>query len=302
MEGERIASLWGVSDNRVNMRLLAIFPLLLLSIGLVVGCSPMRLVNGVVPEAARARRDIAYGAAPRQRMDLYAPAASASSPAPVVIFFYGGSWQGGAKADYLFVADALTSRGFVAVIPDYRVYPEVKFPAFLEDGAQVVRWTRDHVADFGGDPTRIYLMGHSAGAHIAAMLSLDPRYLKAVGLERSVIRAMVGLAGPYDFLPFHSETLRTLFGPAERWPETQPINFVDGKEPPMLLLSGSWDTTVGPGNARRLIAKICEHGGSARAIFYSGIGHTTLIGAMARPFRLFAPVLDDATEFLRSHG
>lgn len=282
---------------------LSLVPLMLLSLGLVVGCSPVRLLNGVVPERGRlATRDLAYGAAPRQRLDLYAPAHAPAERLPVVIFFYGGSWQGGEKADYLFVADALTSRGFLTIVPDYRVYPEVKFPAFVEDGARVVRWARDHVAEHGGDPQRIYLMGHSAGAHIAALLSLDPRYLGAVGLDRSAVRAMVGLAGPYDFLPFHSETLRTLFGPPDKWPETQPINFVDGKEPPMLLLAGSWDTKVGPGNSRRLIAKICANGGSARAVFYRGLGHSTLLGALARPLRGLAPVLDDATEFLRSHG
>ena len=286
------------------MRLLSmLMPLLLLSLGFVVACSPVRLLNGVVPtNGAQARRDIAYGSSPRQRMDLYEPASASEVPAPVVIFFYGGSWQGGEKSDYLFVADALTSKGFIAIIADYRVYPEVKFPAFVEDGALVVRWARDHVGDWRGDPSRIYVMGHSAGAHIAALLALDPRYLSAVGLDRSVIRAMVGLAGPYDFLPFHSETLRTLFGPPDGWAQTQPINFVDGKEPPMLLQSGSWDTTVGPGNSERLIAKICEHGGSARAIFYRGIGHRTLIAAFARPLRRFTPVLDDAAEFMRSHG
>ena len=268
---------------------------------IVVGCSPVGLLNATVRERSYVvTRDVRYGELPRQRLDVYRPV-DRPAPLPLVIFLYGGSWQSGSKDTYPFVGDALASRGFVTLIPDYRVYPDVKFPAFVEDGAQVVRWGREHAAEIGSDPDRVYLMGHSAGAHIAAMLSLDPRYLRAVGLERSAIRAMVGLAGPYDFLPFSSETLRTLFGPEAGWPQTQPINFVDGKAPPMLLLTGSWDTTVGPGNTRRLVAKIREQGGNARAIYYRGIGHMLVIGALARPLRLVAPVLADTVKFFEEH-
>jgi len=269
--------------------------------GLVLGCSPIRVINATVrPSTYTLARDLPYGELARQRLDVYRPAAR-TEPLPVVIFLYGGSWQRGSKETYPFIGDALTSRGLVAVVPDYRVYPEVKFPAFVEDGARVVRWVRDHAAEIGGDPERIYLMGHSAGAHIAALLVLDPHYLRAVGLERSSVRGMIGLSGPYDFLPFHSETIRTLFGSPNGWAETQPINFVDGKAPPMLLLTGNWDDTVSPGNTRRMVARICERGGNARAVFYRGIGHSLLIASIARPFRLVAPVLSDVTKFIAEH-
>ncbi len=267
----------------------------------LTGFSAIRLLNGAVrPSPDAVARDVPYGALPRQRLDVYRPA-KGRAPFPVVVFFYGGSWQSGEKSDYAFVADALASRGFLTIVPDYRVYPEVKFPAFVEDAACAVRWVRDHAAEFAVDADRICVMGHSAGAHIAALLSLDPRYLRGVGLDRSAIGAMVGLAGPYDFLPLRSEALRALFGPPDGWPSTQPINFVDGREPPMLLLTGSWDAKVGPGNTRRLVARVCQSGGRARAIFYRGLGHGTLLAAFSRPLRSLAPVLEDTAAFLREH-
>ncbi len=277
---------------------LPLLPVLALVVGLLGACSPLRLVNGAVPTSARpAELGLPYGASKRQTFDVYKPAHSTGKD-PVVIFFYGGSWQSGDKSDYLFVADAFTSKGFITIIPDYRVYPEVKFPLFLRDGAAVVRWAKDHVDLIGGDSSRIFLVGHSAGAHIAAMLCLDGQYLAEYGLDRSAVRGMVGLSGPYDFLPFHSDTLRTLFGPPEQWPDTQPINHVDGKGPPMLLMTGTWDTKVGPGNTRRLLAKLCENGGTGKAIYYRGIGHVMLIGTLSRPFRFLAPTLRDATDFM----
>jgi acetyl esterase/lipase len=273
----------------------------IVAFGLLAGCSPIGFLNRALPSAdTRVSHDIAYGPLPRQRLDVYLRP-DVRTPAPVVIFFYGGSWQGGDKADYLFVGDAFSSEGFLTVVPDYRVYPDVKFPVFVQDGAQIVRWAHDHVAELGGDPARIYLIGHSAGAHIAVLLALDQRYLEQAGLDRSAVRAVVGLSGPYDFLPFHSETLRALFGPAESWPTTQPINFVDGRGPPMLLLAGSWDATVSAGNTRRLTARICQHGGTAEAIIYPVLGHGMILGALSRPLRGMAPVFRDTVAFLKEH-
>jgi acetyl esterase/lipase len=267
----------------------------------VGACSPIDFLNRRVPdEAYRVTRDVPYGSLSRQRLDVYSPPA-AEGPLPVVVFFYGGWWQAGEKADDRFVADALVSRGLVAVLPDYRIYPEARFPDFVEDGARAVAWTRENVAAYGGDPARIYLMGHSAGAHIAAMLTLDPHYLRALGLERSSIRGTIGLAGPYDFLPFHSDNVRILMGPPEGWPATQPINFVDGREPPMLLLHGGWDTSVGVDNTRRLAARIRSRGGEVEEIVYSRVGHQGVVGAMARPLRWVAPVLDDVQRFIAWH-
>ena len=162
----------------------------------------------------------------------------------------------------------------------------------------MVRWARDHVASFGGDPERIFLMGHSAGAHIAALLALDDRYLRAVGLDRSALRGIIGIAGPYDFLPFKEDVIRTLMGPAEGWPETQPINFVTGDAPPMLLLHGRRDATVGAGNTTRLVRRIHEHGGRVESRIYPHLDHRLIIGAFGRPLRFLAPVRRDVADFV----
>src|SRR4051812_42473411 len=191
----------------------ASLPLLCFAALLLSGCTKFDVLNGLVPSCGYTRTtDLAYGDQPRQRLDVYRPHNAPPAGAPVVIFFYGGYWQYGEKNDYRFVADALTSRGFVAVLPDYRLYPAVRFPAFVEDGASTLRWTHDNIERFGGDPRRVYLIGHSAGAHIATLLTLDAHYLNDIGLAPDAIRATVGLAGPYDFMP--GEISRPVFGMA----------------------------------------------------------------------------------------
>jgi acetyl esterase/lipase len=221
----------------------------------------------------------------------------------VVIFFYGGSWRHGRKENYRFVAQALTSRGFVVALPDYRVYPQVTFPDFVEDGASAVRWVRDNIAKYGGDTNRLYLMGHSAGAHIAALLTLDPHYLADVGLNRGVVRATATLSGPYDFIPSLSD--RPVFDiPTNALainPNIEPITFVDGKEPPILLVQGLRDKVVAPSNAANLAARIREKGGQVKYITYPKRAHASVIVAMATPFHRLAPVLDDVVEFFNSH-
>lgn len=263
----------------------------------LASCMPVALVNELVPnDTFRRERDLAYGTHERQRLDVYTPA-QAAAPAPVVVFFYGGSWRTGSRADYLFAGEALASRGFVAVIADYRLYPEVRFPDFVLDSAQAVRWTHDNVARFGGDPDRIFLMGHSAGAYNAAMLAFDPRYLRDAGLDRSVVRGFVGLAGPYDFLPLTSR-LRDVFGYPDTSPATQPINFVATGSPPALLIVATGDRVVDPGNSARLARRIRASGGAVREVRYDQLDHRTLVGALAAPLRGLAPVLDDVAGFV----
>jgi len=246
----------------------------------------------------RVATGISYGTGARQTLDIYATQPRRAQ-APTVVFFYGGSWQGGDKATYRFVGAALAASGVVAVIPDYRVYPEVRFPGFVEDGARVVRWAHDHAAEFGGAPSRMVLMGHSAGAHIAAMLTYDRQWLAAVNLSpESNVRGFVGLAGPYDFLPLHSDTLKIIFGPNDRLAMTQPINFVETDAPPAFLATGRDDDIVDPGNATRLARRVDETGGAAMVRVYNGVGHRLLIGAFAAPLRPLAPVLRDTVDFI----
>jgi acetyl esterase/lipase len=266
----------------------------------LAGCSPLTVVNGLVPSGTyRATKDLHYGQHPRQALDVYQPA-STTTPRPVVIFFYGGNWNAGARGGYLFAGEALASKDIVAVIPDYRLYPEVRFPDFLHDCAAAVRWTFEHIAEFGGDPSRVFLMGHSAGAYNAAMLALDPEYLRAANVDRRRIRGLIGLAGPYDFLPLTGEITKAVFGFPDTAPTTQPIHFASAGDPPALLVTGDADHTVDPGNSARLAARLRKSGVPVQEIVYPGVSHTRLVGALAAPFRRVAPVLEDVAAFVNT--
>jgi acetyl esterase/lipase len=264
------------------------------------GCSPLGAFNAVAgrdPDATRLAADVAYGDHPRQRLDVYAPTRR-ERPLPVVMFIYGGSWNSGNRSDYGFVGHALASRGFLVVIPDYRLVPEVVFPGFVEDGARATRWIRDNAGGLGGDPSRIALMGHSAGAYTAAMLALDPRWLAALGVERRRIRALVGLAGPYDFLPFDVSSTRAAFG---AWPkplETQPLTFATADAPAAFLASGDADRTVRPRNSFALSNALTEAGALASTKLYPGVDHAGILLALSVRLRDRASVLDDVERFL----
>jgi acetyl esterase/lipase len=268
---------------------------------LASGCTGFQLLDATIPRWGSTHwTNVAYGPFPRQKLDVYRPHGSAPG-AGIVIFFYGGDWQRGYKGGYRFVAQAFTSRGFIAVLPDYRLYPDVTFPAFVEDGALAVRWVHDHAREIGGDPSHIYLTGHSAGAHIVALLTLDDHYLKDVGLDRDAIRATVGLSGPYDFVPPPDDLAAFGMSLASTQPDPQiePIHFVDGKEPPMLLIQGERDTTVNPSNSIRLAARIRAAGGTVKLILYPKADHIGVVLSLAWPFRWIAPTLRDVTEFIR---
>jgi len=241
-------------------------------------------------------RSIPYAGDARNTLDVYRPANARR--APVIVFLYGGSWQGGGKGTYGFLARALARKGYVTVVPDYRVYPAVRFPRFLEDNAKAVRWARDNAAKFGGDPNTIYLMGHSAGAYNAAMLALDGRWLRAVGLSPRRISGLIGLAGPYDFLPLKDRKLAAIFGGDNR-PETQPINYVTRGAPPALLATGSFDTTVEPANSTRLAERLRASGNDVTLRRYPAVGHVAILGGFGTPLQPLIPVLDDIDRFIR---
>jgi acetyl esterase/lipase len=273
--------------------------LILLALALILGgCSPLAALNATIPdEGFVANRGHAYGAHPRQQLDVYAPRTT-HVPAPVVVYFYGGAWQRGNRADYKFVAEALTSKGFVVVIPDYRLYPEVAFPLFLDDGGAAVAWSQKQIARYGGDPQRIYVMGHSAGAYNAAMLAFDPRYIETAGGRHEGVIGFIGLAGPYDFVPYSSVTLDKVFGAAPDQPATQPGTFVDADSPRALLLYGEQDTTVLPEHSRRLSRRIRAVGGRVSEVGYPDLGHASIVGVLAKPYQGRAPVLEEITRFI----
>jgi len=249
-------------------------------------------------KAIKVTRSIAYAERSRHRLDICQPAKAVN--APVVVFFYGGGWRSGSKGLYRYVAKALARRGYVAVVPDYRIYPEARYPDFIEDAALAVRWVKDNVRHFGGDPDKLFLKGHSAGAHIAAMLAIDARWLAKVGLVPCRdIAGLIGIAGPYDYLPLKDEILKLIFGGAD-CPETQPIYHVAPGAPPALLMTGSHDRLVEPGNAVRLAARLTAAGNAATVRTYRRVGHYFIIAALAPVLRAFVPVLRDVDAFIAS--
>ncbi|MEO8161041.1 MAG: alpha/beta hydrolase [Arenimonas sp.] len=231
------------------------------------------------------------------KLDVYKPSSPAPG-APVVVFFYGGSWTSGSRDYYRFVGKALAERGVLVLIPDYRKAPEHPFPAFMQDGADAVAWAHAHAASLGGDPNRIFLMGHSAGAQIAALLATDARYLAVHQMRPTELAGVIGLAGPYDFLPLVEPAVMQALGPREGWPQTQPINFVSGDEPPFLLIQGDADTRVDPGNTPRFAASLRAHAQQVAVVTVPGVGHVGLVNGFYS--RRFSPVLLDSLDWM--HG
>jgi len=242
-----------------------------------------------------------YGTGASQQLDIWAPPGTAhDAMLPVVIFFYGGGWHSGSRADYGFAGRAFAGAGFITVIPDYRQTPKGRWPDFLEDSAAAVAWVRANVTSHGGDPDRIALVGHSAGGYNAAMLALDGKWLRGVGSDPSVIRGVATLAAPLDFLPLEKGgSADRAMGHVRPAQSTQPIRFARGDAPPLWLATGSDDTTVRPHNSRNLHAAIIAAGGQADFKNYPGMGHRAIAMALAQPFRARSTVFDDVSDFLR---
>ena len=279
--------------------------LLLGGVGLaLVGCTPAGLLNGVSRLTGdggvkTAVRGAAYGSDPRQKLDVYVPANRPTGRLPVVVFFYGGGWVDGSRGDYAFAGRAFAAQGFVTVVADYRLVPQVRFPAFVQDGALAVKWVRDNIATYGGDPSRIALSGHSAGAYIAAMLALDTRFLANVGVDPVIVRGAALLSGPYDFYPFTEARGRDALGAWPRPTETQPITFARADAPPMLLMHGTADVVVRPYNSEKLATKLAALGAPVDLKLYPGKSHTDTIKSLSPAFRGSTPALADALAFLR---
>lgn len=275
-------------------------------IAIVLGlgaCAPLTLLNAVTPSSSYEKSaDIAYGNDPRQRLDVYKPV-KANSPAPVVVFFYGGSWNKGDRADYAFVGSALASRGIVTVVADYRLYPQVRYPSFLEDSAAAVAWTNSQIARFGGDAQHIFVMGHSSGAYNAAMVALDKRWLDKAGVSPSIVRGWIGLAGPYDFLPIENPDVKPVFHFPNSPPESQPIKYAIASTPPALLIAASEDKLVNPQrNTGGMATKLKAAGVSVKELYFPKPSHATLIASLVWPFQHQAPVLDEVDQFVKSDG
>jgi len=268
--------------------------------GLLAGCSGFDVLNLLAPRGDfSVAADIAYGSDARQKLDVVSPKNRiAGIKYPVVIFLYGGGWTSHSRREYRFAGEALASKGLVAVVADYRLFPEVKFPAPNTDAALALRWTRDHIAEYHGDPDAIFVMGHSAGAHIGALLSLDPSYARAVGVPDGTIKGFIGLAGPYAMVPSQVASVRDIFAGLPDENVARPVRFVSTAAPPALLLYGLDDKTVARANAATLSDLLRGAGRDVTLREYPDVGHAGLVIALVSPFPGRAPVLEDAAGFV----
>jgi acetyl esterase/lipase len=272
-----------------------------LSALLLAGCERLGFFAANAPAAFgsyRRHTDIAYGPEPQQRLDVYVPESAALSSRPVIVFWHGGRWRYGDKADYRFVGAALAESGYLTVVANYRHYPQVKMPGFMQDAAQAALWAAAHADEYGGGGDRLYLMGHSAGAHLAALVTLDPRYFAAAGRPAPGIAGVIGLSGPYDFLPLLEPDVQDMFGPPPLYPESQPINFVRADAPPMLLVHGLKDETVRPKNSINLAAALSALGVPVTLKLYPNLGHADTVAALTALLRRRAPTLTQIRTFV----
>jgi acetyl esterase/lipase len=267
----------------------------------LAACAPTATLNALTARDTHAlTEDVAYGPQPRQRLDVYRPTRAAPAGGwPVVVFIYGGSWNRGERADYRFVGEALASRGVLALVVDYRLYPQVRYPDFLGDCAQALAFGLRDAARMGGNPKRVFVMGHSAGAYNAAMLALDPRWLAATGHSPGELAGWIGLAGPYDFLPIKNPDAQPVFFHPEYPVGSQPIAYARRDAPPTFLGAASVDELVNPQrNSVGLAGRLREAGAPVTLKLYERVNHMTIAAAFARPLRWLAPVLDDVMAFV----
>jgi acetyl esterase/lipase len=239
---------------------------------------------------------IAYETTDRGRLDIYRPAGAVGLP--VIVFFYGGSWQWGDRRDYGFIAARLARQGFVVAVPDYRLYPEVKFPAFLHDCAAATAFMLKNAAAHGGNADEVFLVGHSAGAYNAVMIALNPVFLADQGVSADRLAGVVGLSGPYDFLPLRDADIKEIFSTPPDLRLTQPVTFVREHAPPLFLAHGGADTTVLPRNTTALAARLRQRGGVVETRIYPRLGHIGIILTILPYLSWRAPVFKDVLAFI----
>jgi acetyl esterase/lipase len=274
---------------------------LLLMSAALAGCASG--LNKLKPSSTFAFTDgVGYGPNPRQKLDVYQPATPAPPGGwPVVVFFYGGSWHWGNRAEYTFAGEALASRGVLALIADYRLYPEARYPDFLDDSAMATAYALREARRLGGNPQRVYVMGHSAGAYNAAMVALDERWLKAQGQSPASLAGWIGLAGPYEFLPISNPQAQVVFHHPHYPPGTQPIDYVQRHTPRAFLGAAHNDHLVNPvRNTEQMAARLKAAGAPVQMKLYEGVDHVTLVASMAWSLRWMSTVLDDVTGFMLS--
>lgn len=257
-------------------------------------------IGAAVDQGVRKDENVAYADGERKKLDIYRPEKQ-TGPAPVVMFIYGGGWAAGDKFEYDFVGRAFAANGYVAVIADYRKFPEVAYPDFVSDNAEAMKWIEDNIANYGGDTNRFFLAGHSAGAYNAVMLALDHSFRREFGVTMP-IRAVAGISGPYNFYPFEYDEVRRVFGKAPNPEGTQPVNLVTSEASPMLLMSGTTDPIVRMQNTTALAERLRAQGIWVSEKFYDGFGHMEPVIALGAMWRWRMPVLADTLAFFQTFG
>lgn len=266
---------------------------------LLVSCTAVKLGIANVPaRLARVDRHAAlrFGDGVHQVLDVYAP--HEARAAPVVVFWYGGGFVSGRREQYRFVGAALAERGIVAILPDYGLYPPAVFPSFVNDAALAVHWASQHAAKYGGDPQRMFLMGHSAGGYLASLVALDRRYLAAVGESGLRLRGFIALSAPHVLNP-NTEQLRTIFAPPSGIAAWQPRTYASSDAPPALLIHGAADQLVGVEQSEQLAAALRTRGAVVKLLVLPGRSHTDTLAALSVPLRARAPVLAETVEFVQ---
>ena len=277
---------------------------------LLTACSALDVLNATVPsDTYRTIANLPYGDQPRQNLDLYMPSkpladkALVTGGAPMVVFFYGGSWSNGNRADYRFVGEALAAQGIVTLVADYRLSPAFRYPVFLQDSALATRWAFDNAQKYGADPARVFVMGHSAGAYNAAMLALDKRWLGGVGLSPARLAGWIGLAGPYDFLPIGDRKTQVAFEWPNTPPDSQALFHASSASPPALLLAPEKDSLV---NTQRstvgMTQRLRSSGVQVESELYDTVSHISIVATMASVLRSRAPVLERVTGFVKRNA
>lgn len=262
--------------------------------------SALGWLNLVLPKdrVGRVENNIAYGAHERHRLDVYCPHDDGEKR-PVLMFVYGGGWRDGGRAEYEFVGRAFAAAGFVTLVPDYRLVPEIHFPDFLSDLGLALHWMRVNVGAYGGDTNRIFLMGHSAGAYNVMMLGLAGQHFGAPDLNGN-LRGIVGLSGPCDFYPFDVAAAINTFSRAAEPRLTQPVALVERGAPPVMLAHGKSDVTCGLYNSENLASKIRSLDGDVVEHYYDGVGHPDTLISLFPWLRWRTPAYKQAIEFMQA--
>ncbi|MEO1658771.1 MAG: alpha/beta hydrolase [Pseudomonadota bacterium] len=265
----------------------------------LASCSGPQLLNVATPSLRgewEREKDIAYGDLERQKLDVYTP--TSDGPHPVLIFVHGGSWYYGNKDDYPWLGRRFASEGYVTAVINYRLSPEFGYDEFVADTAKAVAFVHDNAADWGGDPDRLFLSGHSAGAYNAVQVALAPEFLEAEGKSTDIIDAVAGIAGPYSFLPLDSDTTRDAFGKAKDLEATQPVNRLSADAPDMIFLHGDDDDVVRPKNSTEMARLLTELGVRSESVIYEGTDHIEIIVAVGLVSR--GTIVADITEFFEN--